>query len=566
MIPIILQISNKYESISGRSTRLINGMPSFVNLLKRIIDSGYKSIVISTTSDSIDDSIETMAADLGIEVVRGEYHDVLGRLAEAANVLNRDYFVRILGNNPLVDLEMMEELAASHVNGNYDYSYNEHKNGVILGMGCEVFSTNIVKKLNRELFDVFQRETVGFYIQQNEEKYNINRFSCLNRRPEYRLNLETEKDLKLLQEIFNNVEEINCTSIISFLESHKILEDYNIENSAKEVGIEKLFLHPEKIQDILENREKANTYPISVELTLTNACNLKCIYCSDQELRDRQGIKNLEFGVFQNLFRDLKKGGTKGVVFEGGGEPTIHPDFERLVDSAWNEGLAVGLITNGTQGISKDTLKKFEWIRVSLDASNADEYLELKKVDLFEKVISNIANYAEGCKTVGVGYVVTNKNMSNIETLVLRLRSLKVSYIQLRPVVDSPELSPSEKSLNYLELYRNDRFNVIVDGMKENADSGNEELPCYSSSITSVISGDGSVFLCGRLNIYEWLKPIGNIKYQTFKEIWLGEERKNQLEMVGKKDFCKSNCPQCRITKYNVLFNRLLNTKSLHFI
>ena len=102
--------------------------------------------------------------------------------------------------------------------------------------------------------------------------------------------------------------------------------------------------------------------------------------------------------------------------------------------------------------------------------------------------------------------------------------------------------------------------------MKENAESGNEGLPCYASSITSIISGDGSVYLCCRLNIYDWLQPSGNIKNQTFHEIWNGSERKKQLEMIKDREFCGKNCPQCRVSKYNQLFERLLTTKSVHFI
>ncbi len=44
-------------------------------------------------------------------------------------------------------------------------------------------------------------------------------------------------------------------------------------------------------------------------------------------------------------------------------------------------------------------------------------------------------------------------------------------------------------------------------------DRGNDNLPCVANSITSIISGDGNyVYLCGRLNIYDWIPPIGNIK------------------------------------------------------
>lgn len=201
-----------------------------------------------------------------------------------------------------------------------------------------------------------------------------------------------------------------------------------------------------------------------------------------------------------------------------------------------------------------------------MDASTAEEYLNLKGVDCFERVITNIAHYAQYCNTVGVGYVVTNQNISEIESLVMRLREIGASYIQLRPVVDCEKLYPQDVDLNFLKFYQNHSFGVIVDGMKENAEMGKHGLPCITNSITSIISGDGSVYLCGRLNIYSWLEPIGNINQQSFYDIWNGEERNVQMAMVRDASFCQQNCPQCRVSKFNELFARINNINSKHFI
>lgn len=96
--------------------------------------------------------------------------------------------------------------------------------------------------------------------------------------------------------------------------------------------------------------------------------------------------------------------------------------------------------------------------------------------------------------------------------------------------------------------------------------SARSKSACFAHSLTSIISGDGSVYLCGRLNIYNWLKPIGNINTESFNEMWNGEERIKQSKMVCDASFCEKNCLQCRITKFNELIERMKNTKSKHFI
>lgn len=44
-------------------------------------------------------------------------------------------FVRVLGNYPLTDLSKIDSLVETHIVGQYDYSYNEHIDGVLWGGG-----------------------------------------------------------------------------------------------------------------------------------------------------------------------------------------------------------------------------------------------------------------------------------------------------------------------------------------------------------------------------------------------------------------------------------------------
>lgn len=568
MITVILQASNYKESLQNRSFQMIQEVPAISYIIRRIKQEADTQVVLAVSDMTEDDIYVEIAKAEGVEIYRGAYDNLLERLSGAARASKAENFVRVYANYPLLDIEQMKQLYDEHIKGGYDYSYNEHQQGVLWGTGCEVFRTGFLIELNGLELQKSQREAIGFYIRQSGKGNKILKKHICQKRPGYKVCLETKKDLAVIKELSENLgDEIVNEKIIDYFSKHSVLGAYNVEEPAKEVGLEKAFLHPEKIRSLLTEKDLDKLYPVSVELTLTNQCNLNCVYCSDNDLRKRQGKKQaLSYEVIERLLSDLAEWGTKGIVLEGGGEPTLYPEFSRVIKLAKEKGLGIGLITNGTVSLDAELIKEFEWIRVSLDASTSKEYMELKGVDYFEQVVNNITHYAKYCDTVGVGYVVTNKNLSQIETLVMRIRESGAAYIQLRPVVDSEELYPYDVDLSFLKFYQNHRFAVIVDGMKENAKQGNGNLPCKAHSLTSVISGDGSVYLCGRLNIYRWLRPIGNINTQSFHEIWLGKERSNQVEMVKDKEFCKRNCPQCRITKFNELLDRLENVGSKHFI
>ena len=567
-ILVVIQASQVQAGWKNRFFEKFNAENSVLGtLITRLKQEKRFFVVIGTSENTEDNVFEDVALKNDIECVRGEQKDVANRLLKIIQKYNKKTLIRVSAYSPLVDTDKLYDMYKCHVEDEYDYSYNEHSEGLPMGMGGDIISADALRKIDKMDLDVSQKEFVGLYIRQNETSFSVHKaYYPGNVGGKSKLTIETPKDFDLVNDVLNHLTDISVETVSDYLESHSVLRRYNRENPPREAGVEKLMLNEEKVNSILKNDNIDSTYPISVELTLTNACNLRCVYCSDMLLRDKQGVHQFEKEEFFRLFDDLSAGGTKGVVLEGGGEPTIYPYFRDVVMYARSVGLAVGLITNGTQLLQPEILEELEWIRVSLDASTKEEYLELKGVDAFESVLTNIASYVKNCNTVGVGYVVTNKNISQLEALVLRLRMIGASYIQLRPVVDSPELYPEGIELDYLKYYEKSDFGVEIGGMIDNASGGNNNLSCYAHSVTSIISGDGSVYLCGRLNIYDWIKPIGNIRKQSFREIWNGEERRIQSEMVGESGFCEKNCPQCRISKFNKVFDRLKSVQTVHFI
>lgn len=570
-IPIFIQATNRSSLFASKVLApLTADLTVLAYLVKRLQGFGLGPILLATSNDPVDDTLAVAAQSAGIEIYRGAQDDLISRLSAAARQWEFSHFVRVYGSYPLTELQALGQLAAEHAAFEVEYSYNEHYFGVPWGLGCEVINRQTLEKLAGFDLTREQKEAGTLFIRQNPHLFTIHRLDSSLRRPSLKLALETEADLGLLRDIVQHLPNPDLRSIVEYLDDHPILANSNQQESPpQEVGLEKLYLHPPKLQALLDSQSETvdQTYPISVELSLTNRCNLKCIWCSDNDLRQRQGINiDLDEETLFRLFEDLKQGGTSGVVLEGGGEPTLHRQFHRIAAKLAELGLAAGLITNGILPIAANILGGIEWVRVSLDASTPEEFRALKGYDGFEQVLSNIYHYAAYCPMVGVGYVVTNRNVQDLESLVLRLRRYRVSYIQFRPVIDCPDLSPGHLDLAYLKRYQTAGFSVLIEGMQENARAGNEGLPCRSHSLTTVITPDGSVFLCGRLNVYPWLRPLGNIRSQSFREIWQGAERRSQAFQVLDREFCEAYCPQCRLAKFNQLLARLVRTKSPHFI
>jgi hypothetical protein len=376
-----------------------------------------------------------------------------------------------------------------------------------------------------------------------------------------------------------------------------------------ETGLEKICLFPEKLASLRQGGLDP-LYPVSVELSLTSRCDLKCVWCSELALRDRCP-DDLSMAVLKELFQDLAAGGARGVTIEGGGEPTLAPFFPEATLAAKAAGLEVGLITNGLRLFRPDAplsfYRIFQWIRVSLDATDRGEYLRLKGHDGFDRTMGNLARLAalasqgpepdlasltagppddsplsdpfdsaqsspaaaaaQTGPTVGVGYVLTNQNddPQKLWALAERLRGLKVAYLQLRPVVDHPELS-SARSVEFLKELQTPAFAVNTAAMTDNQGAGNDGLPCRAHSLATVVTADGAMWLCGRLCQDPQAGPLGYLTKSGFKAIWEGQTRAAQAAQAALGDFCRGHCPPCRLTKYNRLLSRLELIRTRDFI
>lgn len=333
----------------------------------------------------------------------------------------------------------------------------------------------------------------------------------------------------------------------------------------------KLLLNNEKVNSILDVRngikKMDERFPLSVELHLTDVCNLKCEWCTDKELRKNGAVMDIQ--VVSRLFREFWRHGT-GVTLEGGGEPTLHPEFHRVAEIGQSNSLDMGLITNGTVDISK-SIAKMRWARISLDSSTREEYRQEKGVDCFDRVLANLEKMSAARDPeqtfIGVGYVLTTRNQSNLIELVKHLDGIGVDYIYLRPVEEAEDIVPSLESLLDLrkklaELTSGTRIKYML-AITDRIVDKNAGLPCIAHSLTSVIHANGEVALCEKRR--EDGIILGNVRDSSFEEIWISPYREQVSQRLLNPE-CQSGCSACRVTGFNMIFEQLERVHSKHFI
>ena len=105
------------------------------------------------------------------------------------------------------------------------------------------------------------------------------------------------------------------------------------------------------------------TFPLAVQISLTNRCNFRCRYC---RIHTRVGEDPPLDSVFR-LLREFADLGTRRFSFTGG-EPLLRNDIGQIIAYAKSLGASVSVISNGALVSSKlDVLRQVDSVCISID-------------------------------------------------------------------------------------------------------------------------------------------------------------------------------------------------------
>lgn len=132
-------------------------------------------------------------------------------------------------------------------------------------------------------------------------------------------------------------------------------------------------------------------------------CNCACTYCYTEENKKMyNSLKTYNiFPVIKELFEKniIRKGGAIGF---GGGEPTILPEFEKLLDLFIKKGFDNIRVPSSGIKYSKIIEKGISTgqvtVVISIDSSSRETYKKIKQIDAYNVVCKNIIKYSKAQK------------------------------------------------------------------------------------------------------------------------------------------------------------------------
>jgi len=192
------------------STRLPNKVMLPINkdvlmieaLLMRLKQSEEIDKIVVATSNSINDEpLVDYVNKIGFDVFQGDEDDVLYRYYKASLKYNPDTVVRITGDCPLVDAEIVDYVIKEYKKCNADYVSNVRPPTYPDGLDVEVFSFNALKKAHKKAKSQKDREHVTPFIYNSGEFSTNNVYNSINYSSE-RWTVDESLDYEVIRSIF----------------------------------------------------------------------------------------------------------------------------------------------------------------------------------------------------------------------------------------------------------------------------------------------------------------------------------------------------------------------------
>jgi len=232
----IVQARISSSRLPGKVLMPLQAKPMILFQLERLqLCKRLDQLVLATSNNSLDDILAEKMSSAGINVFRGDLNDVLHRFNECASHENADVIVRLTGDCPLSDPELVDEAIEAFLDGNWDYLSNSAKSSQLTvpdGFDVEVFTAALLETacLNAKLS--YEREHVTPWMRSASANINWCHFRHSSVRPYYRVTVDDAVDLEVVRSIVSSLYPVkpNFTvdDVVTYLEQNPYIARKNM--------------------------------------------------------------------------------------------------------------------------------------------------------------------------------------------------------------------------------------------------------------------------------------------------------------------------------------------------
>ncbi|MEO6377343.1 MAG: glycosyltransferase family protein [Caulobacteraceae bacterium] len=172
MILAVLQARTASTRMPGKVMAPICGEPMIWRQLERIRTArSISKVVVATTVEPSDDGLAAFLLGRGVSVHRGEFKNVLGRFLACAEAWDASHVVRLSGDCPLTDPQMIDAAVGLALETGCDYVGNLEQRTYPQGLEVEVIETIALAAADREAWEARDRTDPTLFVRERPDRF-----------------------------------------------------------------------------------------------------------------------------------------------------------------------------------------------------------------------------------------------------------------------------------------------------------------------------------------------------------------------------------------------------------
>ena len=206
-VSAIIQARMSSRRLPGKVMRQVNGKPMLQYLLDRLKKSKRISkIIMATSTDRSDQEIFDYCQKNQIECFRGPLENVAKRYKEAIEHYGVDGFIRICGDSPLIDADLIDGGIERFLKGEHDIITNLLKHTFPSGQNFEILKSDVFIKSYSDFKEEDDFEHVTLYFYKNAPKFRIYNIVADDNYSDINLCVDTLEDFDVFTNILQKME------------------------------------------------------------------------------------------------------------------------------------------------------------------------------------------------------------------------------------------------------------------------------------------------------------------------------------------------------------------------
>lgn len=203
MIVAVLQARASSRRLPGKVLKPILGKPMLAHQIERVKRArSIERLVLATSANDDDDAVADLGKTSGVDVYRGSLDDVLDRFYRAAEPFAPSHVVRLTGDCPLADPELIDRIVAFAVEGGHDYASNTIPPTYPDGLDVEIASFEALGTAWREATSASDREHVMPFLHRQPGRFALGSFTGSEDLSQLRWTVDEPADFEFVRGIY----------------------------------------------------------------------------------------------------------------------------------------------------------------------------------------------------------------------------------------------------------------------------------------------------------------------------------------------------------------------------